>query len=190
MDDSGYVPLKTISRFHKVLSLSSNIDDIMEALKSSENVVVDEVSKQIKPAITFERKTVILRDVPAEVTEEEVRALFDGMGVVESATKEFEGTWFVVMESEAAAVAALELLRQRSLHDQPVKARLKNESYLKNLVKMLTTSEDGIPAEYLPVDQSYFMNFGGQPLLDFQQSQMFGQNFAVQAPATGVPAVK
>ena len=109
---------------------------------------------------------------------------------MESATKEFEGTWFVVMESEAAAVAALELLRQRSLHDQPVKARLKNESYLKNLVKMLTTSEDGIPAEYLPVDQSYFMNFGGQPLLDFQQSAMFGQNFAVQAPATGVPAEK
>lgn len=190
MDDSGYVSLNAISRFHKVLSLSSNIDDILEALKDSESVVVDEVSKQIKPAITFERKTVILRDVPAEATEEEVRALFEGMGVIESATKEFEGTWFVVMESEAAAVAALELLRQRTLHDQPVKARLKNESYLKNLVKMLTTSEDGIPAQYLPMDQLFYMNYGGQSYPNFQQGSMFDPSFAAQPPSTGASTEK
>lgn len=156
------------------------MDDILEALKDSQVVVVDPESNRVRPAITFERKTIILRDVPKETTEEEIRSLFEGMGQVESAKMEFEGTWFVVMDSEKSAVAALELLRQRTLHDQAVKARLKNESYLKNLIKELTTSADGIPAEYLPMSSPpMFMGYGGPSLMmNFQQNAVFGQALA------------
>lgn len=180
MDDSGYVSLERIACFHKVLALSNNMDDILEALKDSEVVVVDQESNRVRPAITFERKTIILRDVPKETTEEEIRSLFKGMGEVESAKMEFEGTWFVVMDSEKSAVAALELLRQRTLHDQAVKARLKNESYLKNLIKELTTSADGIPAEYLPMSNPpLFMGYGNPSMMmNFQQNAVFGQSFA------------
>ena len=41
------------------------------------------------------------------------------------------------MKSEKEAIAALDILRQSTLHDQAVKARLKNESYLRNLMKEL-----------------------------------------------------
>ena len=64
MNDSGYVSLQSIAGFRKVMELSSKMEDILEALKDSKEVVVDAANLLIKPAITFERKTIILRDVP------------------------------------------------------------------------------------------------------------------------------
>ena len=55
------------------------------------------------------------------------------------------------MKSEKEAIAALDILRQSTLHDQAVKARLKNESYLRNLMKELNVNENGIPTEFLPM---------------------------------------
>ena len=93
MNDSGYVPLTTIAGFRKVKDLSTNMDDILEALRSSQSVIVDEANLLIKPAFVIERKTIILRDVPADTTEEEVRALFNGLATVESVKAEFGNTW-------------------------------------------------------------------------------------------------
>lgn len=180
MNDSGYVSLQSIAGFRKVMELSSKMEDILEALKDSKEVVVDAANLLIKPAITFERKTIILRDVPAETTEEEIRALFEGVGQIESLKMEFAGTWFVVMESEKVAIAALDVLRHRTLHDQSVKARLKNESYLKNLLKELAPSVDGIPAEFVvPVGMQpmMFMNYNGQAMMmPVLQPPMYGQS--------------
>ena len=141
---------------------------------------MDAANLLIKPAITFERKTIILRDVPAETTEEEIRALFEGVGQIESLKMEFAGTWFVVMESEKVAIAALDVLRHRTLHDQSVKARLKNESYLKNLLKELAPSVDGIPAEFVVpagMQPMMFMNYNGQAMMmPVLQPPMYGQS--------------
>ena len=56
-------------------------------------MIVDEANLLIKPAFVFERKTIILRDVPADTTEEEVRALFNDLATVESVKAEFGNTW-------------------------------------------------------------------------------------------------
>ena len=93
MNDSGYVSLTTIAGFRKVNVLSTKMEDILEALRSSEKVVVDEANLLIRPAIVFERKTIILRDVPTETTEEEVRALMEGVAPIESLKVEFGNTW-------------------------------------------------------------------------------------------------
>lgn len=87
------------------------------------------------------------------------------------------------MNSEKEAVAALEILRQSSLHDQAVKARLKNESYLRNLMKELNVNENGIPSEFLPMQGQgmMFMGYNGQPIMmGFPQSPMYNQS----VPAT------
>lgn len=94
MNDSGYVSLEVIAGFRKVKELSSKMEDILEALKDSTAVIVDEANLLIKPSLVFERKTVILRDVPEETTEEEIRALFNEIGAVESVKMEFVGTWY------------------------------------------------------------------------------------------------
>ena len=188
MNDSGYVSLQTIAGFRKVMELSGKMEDILEALKDSKEVVVDAANLLIRPAMTFERKTIILRDVPVETTEEEIRALFEGVGAIESLKMEFAGTWFVVMESEKVAVAALDVLRHRTLHDQAVKARLKNESYLKNLLKALTPAVDGIPAEFVVptgVQPMMFMNYNGQAMMmPVLQPPVYGQS-TVAAPFEG-----
>lgn len=93
MNDSGYVSLEVVAGFRKVKELSNKMEDILEALKGSETVVVDEVNLLIKPSLVFERKTVILRDVPEETTEEEIRTLFSEIGTIESLKMEFVGTW-------------------------------------------------------------------------------------------------
>lgn len=99
MNDSGYVSLTTIAGFRKVKDLSTSMDDILEALKGAEGVVVDAANLLIKPAFVFERKTIILRDVPEGTTEEEIRSLFEGLATVESVKAEFGNTWYVVRSS-------------------------------------------------------------------------------------------
>lgn len=94
MNDSGYVSLTTIAGFRKVRDLSTSMDDILEALKGAEGVVVDAANLLIKPAFVFERKTIILRDVPEGTTEEEIRSLFEGLATVESLKAEFGNTWY------------------------------------------------------------------------------------------------
>ena len=86
------------------------------------------------------------------------------------------------MKSEKEAIAALDILRQSTLHDQAVKARLKNESYLRNLMKELNVNENGIPTEFLPMQNQgmMFMSYNGQPMMGFPQSPMYNQSI----PAT------
>lgn len=87
------------------------------------------------------------------------------------------------MKSEKEAIAALDILRQSTLHDQAVKARLKNESYLRNLMKELNVNENGIPTEFLPMQSQgmMFMGYNGQPMMmSFPQSPMYNQSI----PAT------
>ena len=181
MNDSGYVPLTTIAGFRKVKDLSTNMDDILEALRSSQS----EANLLIKPAFVFERKTIILRDVPADTTEEEVRALFNDLATVESVKAEFGNTWFVVVDSEKSAVSAVEALRHSTLHGAAVKARVKNESYLKNLMKMLNTNADGIPSEFVVpagTQPMMFMPYPGQPMMmAFPQGSMFTQSMMANA---------
>ena len=93
MNDSGYVSLSAIAGFRKVKELSEKMEEIIEALKNSEVVVVDEANLLIKPAFVFERKTVILRDVPVQAVENDIRGLFTDIGEIVQLTMEFVGTW-------------------------------------------------------------------------------------------------
>ena len=84
----------------------------------------------------------------------------------------------MVLESEKIAVAALDVLRQRTLYDQPVRARLKNESYLRNLMKELNVPETNTMPGFMPMmgqlGQPMMMGFNGQPMMmGFPQNAMF-----------------
>lgn len=92
---------------------------------------------------------------------------------------------FVVVDSEKSAVSAVEALRHSTLHDAAVKARVKNESYLKNLMKMLNTNADGIPSEFVVpagTQPMMFMPYPGQPMMmAFPQGSMFTQSMMANA---------
>lgn len=80
-----------------------------------------------------------------------------------------------MLESEKIAVAALDVLRKRTLYDQPVRARLKNESYLRNLMKELNVPEANAMPGFMPMmGQPMMMGFNGQPMMmGFPQNPMF-----------------
>ena len=92
---------------------------------------------------------------------------------------------FVVVDSEKSAVAAVEALRQRTLHDAPVRARVKNESYLKNLMKMLNTNAEGIPSEFVVptgTQPMMFMSYPNQSMMmAFPQGPVFNQSMMANA---------
>lgn len=92
---------------------------------------------------------------------------------------------FVVVDSEKSAVSAVEALRHSTLHGAAVKARVKNESYLKNLMKMLNTNADGIPSEFVVpagTQPMMFMPYPGQPMMmAFPQGSMFTQSMMANA---------
>ena len=69
------------------------IADIMNAVKDSEKVVVDANMELIRPNMKVERKTIILRDVPENTTEEEIRSLFTNLGTVESINPSIANNW-------------------------------------------------------------------------------------------------
>ena len=77
------------------------------------------------------------------------------------------------MDSEKTAISAVEALRQRQLHGA-------SESYMKNLMKMLTTTPEGIPAEFIVpagTQPMLFMPYSGQPMMmAFPQGGMFNQS--------------
>lgn len=75
MDSELYVPITLIASFKRVRAWTTDIDLIIQTLKESSAVTVDESGTRVKPNISFERNTVILRDVP-ECTEEVRSSIF------------------------------------------------------------------------------------------------------------------
>jgi hypothetical protein len=64
MDPDLYVPIATIAKFNRVLDLTFDMDHIVTTLRRSSVVTVDESGTKVKPNMSIQRTTVILRDVP------------------------------------------------------------------------------------------------------------------------------
>lgn len=78
------------------------------------------------------RSTIILREIPSDAPEEEVREIFnyEGCKHIASMRSDIGDTWFVVLESEEDAKDTLIDLRlkKRTFRGQPVKGRVKSET--------------------------------------------------------------
>jgi len=93
-----------------------------------------------KKSIEPEKCTIIVRDVPTDTTEEDVRSLFTPLideskcSPVHSVHSDVANCWFVTLEptSKEELVTILLALRNKNIRGQPVKARLKTESQVKS----------------------------------------------------------
>jgi hypothetical protein len=75
-----------------------------------------------------ERDTVIVRDVPENVSVEAVMAALSTDNVIpKSAQPDAENTWYVLFESEAQATEALSATRSRTIAGAPIRCGLKSE---------------------------------------------------------------
>jgi hypothetical protein len=134
MNAQMFVQVAVIQQFAKIKKLTEDTELICQAVADSKICIVNADKSAIKPAIKAERNTIILRDIPSDTKEEDVRNIFEGNGEVKSVRSDVGDTWFVTMATEKEAVGALLNLRTsgKKFNDKPIMARLKSENILRS----------------------------------------------------------
>ncbi|KAF9160591.1 La- protein 4B [Actinomortierella ambigua] len=145
MDEKQFLPISVIADFKMVRALTNETSEIVEALRRSSLVIVNEAGTMVKPNVVKRpRTTLILRDLSLDTTEDEIRQVFEIEGQCSpvTITKEVGNNWFVDFASEEKALAMLAFTRGKCIRDTPIAGRLKSTTTLAGLEK---SSQDVIP---------------------------------------------
>ncbi|CAK5090560.1 unnamed protein product [Meloidogyne enterolobii] len=130
MDADQYVPIKIVANFPKVAQLSTDFDLIVNVLKSSSQVQVDESGTKVRPM--SKRCTIILREIPQNADENEVKSMFqseDGQcPPYLSLAYGLNDSWYVTFQTEEETQQAFFHLQTlgKTFNGKPVFARIKN----------------------------------------------------------------
>ena len=93
MNDNGYISIQLLINFFYNVLPNLTVEDVIESLSDSTVVIVDPATQMVRPNITVERKTIILRDIPENTTEEDIASLLSSHGNVESVKQSIGNNW-------------------------------------------------------------------------------------------------
>ncbi|KAG2374415.1 hypothetical protein C9374_010699 [Naegleria lovaniensis] len=133
MNHDLFVPVSVIANFKMIKTLTDDYDLICESVKNSSQVVVDELNKKLKPNIVLKRNTVIIRDIPQTVPQEQILKLFSSDNQPLTIHSDIGNTWFTSFETEEKTLEAIEHLKTQNWEGKPIQARIKTESLLKTV---------------------------------------------------------
>lgn len=191
LQNQGYCNLETLARFANVVRICEGADDVpkllTDAAATSDVLIVkrteddDDVPLGIGPKIiqnqkSARRNTIILREVPPEVTEEDIRSVFswDGCPVVESVRLDVGNYWFVSLDAtDDETVSTLLNLRNMKLNDEPIKARLKTESAAKSFYASIPEMKS-IPSRSTSGDGRFGAPKNGEHGYHYDNSHRYG----------------
>uniref|UniRef100_A0A8C2LTW0 HTH La-type RNA-binding domain-containing protein n=1 Tax=Cricetulus griseus TaxID=10029 RepID=A0A8C2LTW0_CRIGR len=122
MDGNQFIPISTVANLEEIKKLTTDQDLILEVLRSSPLVQVDEKGEKVRPS--HKRCIVILREIPETTPVEEVKALFKNGNCPKVISCEFaqNSTWYITFQSDTDAQQAFQYLREE------VKTRAQNSS--------------------------------------------------------------
>lgn len=146
MDKDLFVPIEIIANFKMMKTLTDEATMIVQAVRSSTSVMLDETGTKLRPNFTISRNTVILRDIPSSTSEEEVKKLFAADNQPVSVRSDIGDTWFVTFDTDEQALQSLDFIRNKTLNDKPIKARIKSE----NLLKSFNQFQGNFPQQQYP----------------------------------------
>ncbi|KAI9548699.1 hypothetical protein NQZ68_003233 [Dissostichus eleginoides] len=144
MDSDQFVPIWTIACMEDIKALTTDLDLILEILRDSPIVQVDETGEKVRP--NHSRCIIILREVPETTPVEEVEALFKGENCPKVLSAEFahNSNWYITFQSDMDAQQAYRYLREevKTFLGKPIMARIKaiNTFFGKNAFRSVDSS--------------------------------------------------
>ncbi|XP_048220370.1 la-related protein 4 isoform X3 [Perognathus longimembris pacificus] len=144
MDSDQFVPIWTVANMEEIKKLTTDLDLILEVLRSSPMVQVDEKGEKVRPS--HKRCIVILREIPETTPVEEVKSLFKSENCPKVISCEFahNSNWYVTFQSDTDAQQAFKYLREevKTFQGKPVMARIKaiNTFFAKNGYRLMDSS--------------------------------------------------
>ncbi|XP_061549326.1 la ribonucleoprotein 4Aa isoform X1 [Phycodurus eques] len=144
MDSDQFVPIWTIASMDGIKVLTSDMELILDVLRSSPMVQVDEKGEKVRP--NHKRCIIILREVPETTPVEEVESLFKNGNCPKVISVEFahNNNWYITFQSDTDAQQAYEYLREevKTFQGKPIMARIKaiNTFFAKNGYRSMDSS--------------------------------------------------
>uniref|UniRef100_A0A8C2UB42 La ribonucleoprotein 4 n=1 Tax=Coturnix japonica TaxID=93934 RepID=A0A8C2UB42_COTJA len=151
MDSDQFVPIWTIANMEGIKKLTTDMDLILDVLRSSPMVQVDETGEKVRP--NHKRCIVILREIPETTPVEEVKALFKNENCPKVISCEFahNNNWYVTFQSDTDAQQAFKYLREevKTFQGKPIMARIKaiNTFFAKNGYRVVDSSVYAQPVQ-------------------------------------------
>ena len=217
MDAQKSVAIGVVMKFAKMKALiEKDADTLREAVKASGAITLSEDGERIICLLkdvggsggSSNRNTIILRETPSDVTEEEIKEVFafEGCPPVVKVRADVGDCWFVEMETEDAARDALINLKKNNvtLRGEAVKARFKNDTTVRSYYSQPSPSmpQPGVPMANMPrgappgavvgggfIPFSGFNPHGGYMMAGFQPGAPLPQGYPGVNPVgvIGVP---
>ncbi|XP_076028150.1 la ribonucleoprotein 4Aa [Genypterus blacodes] len=144
MDSDQFVPIWTIASMEGIKVLTTDMELILDVLRSSPMVQVDEKGEKVRP--NHKRCIIILREVPETTPVEEVESLFKNDNCPKVISVEFahNNNWYITFQSDTDAQQAYNYLREevKTFQGKPIMARIKaiNTFFAKNGYRSMDSS--------------------------------------------------
>jgi len=168
--------------------LTTDESVVRQALVNSTVTIIDDRIKANIKAVG--RSTVILREIPSDTSEDEVREIFhfEGCRPIVSIRSDIENTWFVVLETEEDAKEVLLqlMMKKRTFRGEKVKGRLKSETVVRSFYSAPPQMPSTVPPSFVPNMQysGGYMPMGQMGPMN-QMAQMGGAMPVPMNPAYG-----
>ncbi|XP_072105831.1 la-related protein 4 isoform X5 [Mobula birostris] len=127
MDSDHFLPIWTIANIEGIKKLTTDLELILDVLRSSPLVQVDEKGERARP--NHKRCIIILREVPESTPVEDVQALFNSDSCPNVINCEFahNNSWYITFQTDSDAQQAFQYLREevKTFQGKPILARIK-----------------------------------------------------------------